>query len=347
MNWIWVTSLVITAIIIALIPFAVSALETIGIFFTCVESGNIKFITRGNSLAKIVHDVKGMKLENGLLIPGTERKWFWNTRFGLWWVGFPPFSRVHTFPITKERENPEGKTSEDWIDRDDDEAVISSLRFTFPRPYVLKDVELADRIPIDLLVIAKFEVVNPYIPVFNFKGKFFENAGADLRGAVIDIVKGLTLDAFIDAPKGETGGILETMKNPTGSFNLELIKQVGLKLVGISIPQYDSSDKKVRAAMNAQTVAEEEAKGKIAEANGYATQLAIRAEADGKAKERLAAAEGVRVKEIMNQLKISNASPDALVQTMGTILEAEALTGETSKLTTLVKGNAPVVVPIK
>lgn len=344
---------IILAIVATLVilPFLANKLAKENKWFTHLESGNIKFVMYGQTLHKIIHNVKGYKLNNKGEFEQTTNSPI-KPPLGLYWIGIYPFARVHTFSILKERENPTGKNVGDWITRDKEGTIVSSLRFTFPRPYTLEKVELGDRIPVDLLVVAKFEVVDPYKLIFFFKGKFFENAGASLRATVSDILKGtpatpLTLDDFVKADKGEATGILSTMKDPTGSFNTELVKQVGLRLVGIAIPQYDPSDSAVRDAMNAQTIAEEKAKGLVAEATGHAKQLAIRVEADAKAKERMAQARGVEIKETVAALAASTGNPDIVARGAADILEMEAAAGEKSSITTIVKGTgASPVLPI-
>lgn len=343
MNWIEIVAFVV--VVGVLFPFLAYALGKMDMYFTLLKSGDIKFIMRGETLHKTICDIRGFELVNGKLEPTTEKQphpWF-----GLYWIGFSPFASIHRFPISKERENPSGKTPEEWIERDPEEKRVSSLRFTFPRPYVLMNVELSDRIAVNVLVVAKFEVVNPYIPVFLFKGKFFENAGAILRASVIDILKRYDLDKFIVAEKGEVAGILAEMKIPDGPFNTELIRQVGLRLVGISIPQYDPSDKDVIAAMNAQTIAKEKAKALVAEATGHANQLKIRVNADALAAERMAKARGKRIHETVKAMASTLGSPDVVARGVADVLEMEAATSADSKLTTLVKGGgATPVVPV-
>ena len=330
-NWLEVVGYVV--IIFALFPFVAHALAKVGWFFTLLESGDIEFVMYGETLHKIIYDVRGFELVDNELIPtATQQKRPW---LGLYWVGIPPFASIHRFPIVKERENPVGETPEQWIDRDEEEKLVSSLRFTFPRPYVLRSVELGDRTPVDVLIIAKFEVVNPYIPVFNFKGKFFENAGGMIRAAVNDILKRFSLDEFIAAEKGEVGGILSGMKDPSGVFNQELIRQVGLRLVGISIPKYDPSDRAVREAMNAQVIAQEEAKA-----------VGVRAEANASAQERLAVARGAQIRETVKALTTSGGNPDVIARGAADVLEMEAAAGESSKITMVVKGGTPLVIPV-
>lgn len=313
-----------------LFPFTAYSLSTLDVFFTRLESGSIKFIKTGDGLREIIYNTPGYKLVDGKsgikeFQPTDEkqkRPWL-----GLYWIGLPPFAKVHKFKITKETENPTGKTPEDWILGGKEEFIVDSLRFIFPRPYVLKAVELKDRTSVDVLVLAKFEVVRPFVPVFYFKGKFFENAGADIRATIIDILKEYTLEKFVtEAKKGEEGGVLAVMKEPNGIFNKTLIEQVGLRITGISIPQYDPSDKALREAMNARTIAKEQGQAIIATAN-----------ANAEAQERLAIAQRIQIKEMVEGF-------GGDTKATAEVMRAQALAG--GSITTLVDGKASAVVPV-
>ena len=158
--------------VLVLSPFVAYALSTFDVFWTRLESGSIKFIKRGDSLHEIIYNTPGFELiegENGKEFVKTTKKqskpWF-----GLYWIGLPPFARIHKFKITKETENPEGEKPADWIlGKEKGEVEVDNLRFIFPRPYLLRDVELKDRVPVNVLAVAKFQVVRPYVPVFFFK----------------------------------------------------------------------------------------------------------------------------------------------------------------------------------
>lgn len=327
-------------VLLALLPFVAYALGTADILWTRLESGNIKFVMHGETLHRIIHDVRGFKLDDhNKFIPDTsKRKRHW---LGLYWVGIPPFASIHTFQITKERENPRGASPKEWITVDKHAATVNSLRFTFPRPYMLSKVELGDRVPVDLLVVVKLEVVDPFMPVFNFKGAFFDNAGSLIRAAVSDAVKGTTghpigIDEFVNLPKGEADGILRPLKEDSTRLNDDLIRQVGLKVVGISIPQYDPSDESLRNAMNAKTIAEHNAEARR-----------IAAEGEAQATERLARARGQQIKTTVDALALKGASPDVVARGAAAVLEMEAAAGKDSKITTLVQGgDAKPVIPV-
>jgi len=325
-NWIEIILFVATMVVASY--FLAYVLSARDMFFTRLESGNMKFIKTGDGLRKIIYNTPGFELDkDDVFVPTTEKKgrpWL-----GLYWIGLPPFAKIHKFNIVKEIENPEGEKPGDWILREKEEVTVDSLRFVFPRPYLLREVELKDRTSVDVLVVIKFQVVQPFIPVFFFKGKFFENAGADIRATVSDILKRYTLEEFVVAKsKGEADGVLSEMKNPEGEFNKTLIGQVGLIVTGASIPQYDPSDKDLRKAMNARTIAEERGQARVAEANAEAT-----------AQERLATAQRIEVEEMVAGFKGDTLSA-------AKVLRAKALAGKDSKISTLVDGGASPVVPV-
>ncbi len=334
--------------IVLLIPFVFYILAEHDIFFTKLETGDIKFVVRGESLVKILHDVKGRKLTDGphgqkvFSDAAEEHKTFLNRTFGLWWIGFPPFAKVHSFKIVPEREDPNATNKNDWV-KTEKERDEKSLRFVFPRPYFMKEVELNDTLSVDLLVIAKFEVVVPHIPVFMFKGKFFDMAGSVIRAHVADIINNMDLATFITSNKGEVKGILSEMKED-GNFNKELIRLVGLKLVGIAITQFDPSDNEIRNAMRAKELAVKKGEASIAEAEAEMKANELRA----RAIERTALARGAQIKETVTALASSAGNADVVAMQAGKVLQAEALTGKDSKITTWVDGGTGVqpVVPI-
>ncbi len=330
--------LIYLGLVIVILPFFAYALSGLDLFWTRVQGGDIKFIVRGESPWRIIYDVRGFVLSSAgqfeSSITQPERHWLDFPSIGIYWIGIPPFLSIHSFLITKEKENPAGKGPEDWITEGGEE-MVSSLRFAFPRPFVLRAVELKDRQSVDLLLVAKMEIVDPYLPVFQLKGKFFELAGSIIRASVNDVLKGFDLDEFIKADKGESG-ILKSLKDSSGPLNTELIGQVGPRLVAVSVAQYNPSDETIKQAMQAEAVAKAKAKGVMAEAEGQAA-----------AQERLAKARGARIRETVAELAKSGASGDVLARAVADALRAESLAGPESKLTTLVDGaGAPPVLPV-
>ncbi len=323
-------------ILIALLPFLFYSLSARDIFFTRLGSGDIKFIMRGDSLIKMIHNVQGKKLVNGRFENGIESKSWLNEKIGIWWIGIPPWSSVHQFEIKKEKENPSGITPETWITVGE-KVSVNNLRFTFPRPFVMRAVELKDRTTVDLLVVCKFEIEEPYIPVFLFKGGFFENAGSIIRAKVNDRLKKFgSIEEFIQTRKGEDG-FLKNLKQEHG-FNDILREQVGLKLVGIVIAQYDPADKAVLEATNKEAIAKLLGLAQVAEATAYANQLQIRTVADRDRLIELSKGREAIIQKTVERMKETEADADTIAFVVGQILKADSVAQ--SQITSWVEGGS-------
>ena len=315
--------IIVLVVMFVLSPFFAWALSIWNIFFTTCPSGNIKFIVKGETVHAVIYDEAELK-ENEKLEPGGFKK-RWKLPFGLYWIGFPGIFRVHTFLISKEVDNPNGKEPHEWV-INKGEVEVDSLRRIIQRSFVFYNIELKDRAVVNVLITVKMRVMNWFIPIFELKGKFFENASSMLEAAVADELKNHDLQKFLEENKGEVGGILEYLKADDGNFAKEFIRQVGLELQGINIGKQDPGDQKLRDAMNANIIAQKEGEATI-----------TKAEADSKAKERLAKARGEEIKQAVEAF--GNAEAAAKV------LRAEQIAK--SNITTLVEsGGAPPVLPI-
>jgi regulator of protease activity HflC (stomatin/prohibitin superfamily) len=351
MNWIIVVEVLA---VLVLLPFTGFALAKLNLFFTFLETGNIKYIYHGDTLVRTIADVRGRKIEIGadghsrLVIDNKESQDSEKSQgsiFGLFWVGIPPFASVKKFPIKRRKEEEElaGKPPTEWI-RKLDTKTEDSLRGVFPRPFLLTTVELGDRQTVNLLVVGKFAVVDTYIPVPELKGEFFELTGSLLRGAVIDILgrmdrdnpeNTMTVDRFLDADKGdsETGILWELVsmkKNKPSDFNNILEQRVGLHLIGATIPRWDPSDEEVRKAMIKQFIAEKEREAVIINADAYKKKIGIEAKADANAIKLKATARGIHVRKTLEAIAAQGGNPDELVKAAAKILRAESLPNLTS-----------------
>lgn len=340
--------------ILCCLPFLFFGLAKYDIFFTLLTSNEIKFIVQSDgSLDRIIHDVKGFwyntethEFEKNDPKEPKKTKTSLQKKSGLYWIGIPPFKRIYSFQIIKQRER-EGKTDDpnQWLSEEERETV-TALRFTFPRPFVLLTAELKDRTTINMFVLCKFEVVKPYEPVFIFKGDFFRNAGAILQGAVIDIINEYGIEEFIGKSKGEVEGILSALKNHDGPFNRELIQQVGLRLVGITIAKYDPSDQEIVKAIRAKAFAEQQGQATVVKAEKDAEARRIEAMAERDAQLSLANGRSAFIRATISSLALPGSDPTAVTQSAAKVLASEAIASEKSKITTWVDGTtASVVVP--
>lgn len=336
---------------LVLLAMLAYVLAYLNVFITFLESGNIKYIYKGDSLERIIADVKEKKLVDDKLVdltvpgPVISKTWL-EKKFGIYWVGVWPFYSVRTFTIKKrkELEDSAGKAKTEWI-RNLGEVPVDSLRAVFPRPFLLDQAELEDRQPVDVLVVAKFEVVDAYIPVVQLKGDFFELVSSILQGSVQDVLRLYDLDGFVGHDKGE-GGMLKGLLEEDGLLNQALKSRVGLRLIGISIAQWDPSDLNTRTALAKRFTAEKEAEATVVTAEAQAKKITIEAEATAVAVEKVGTARARAAEKMVTAMAGTGGSPDIATISAATVLKMAEATSSTSKLTTLVEGKAEPVVQV-
>lgn len=358
--WIWAMFVMITLnIIFALVatPFVLYKFSEKNFLFTKLGSGEIKYIMRGELLHHMIHDVRGKKWEKGVnntenakLIPipdgeKAEQKKWWEEKFGLYWIGLPPAAKVLNFVIKKTRENTAGQKPEEWIDQIEKEP-IEAFRQTFPMPFVFKQIELADRTKVDLLVVGTFEVIKPYIPAIQLKGDYYTRMHSRVMAATADVVGKIeNLKKFIASNKKEQDGILhDPLLDENCIFQKELLKNTGLKLTEIAISNYDA-EKGMEEAARKEAIAEREAAAVEATAKGLARKIEIEAEAMAKQIEKLgeakAKAKTAQISATVNALSLGGkAEPNIVTQVAGSLLGKEAIGGPDSKVTTWVEGGS-------
>lgn len=364
MNNLLALGLTIVLWVFAIIPLMMFLLSRTNMFYTRISSNEIKFIMRGKTIIRILHNVPGkilrIKMPDGSreipspnnldlaeFFTGEETRGWLQKRFGIFWVGIWPFDKILTFEISKEEENPRGSTIADWI-IDNGSAPVDSLRYNFPRPFIHQNVELGGRTTVDFITATKLRVVRPYIPVVQLKGNFFTNTYSILSSAVNNLTKGIeTQDQFADADKSEgEKSYLHKLKVPDGELNIALAKQVGLALDGISIPKYDPSDSEVRAAMQLAEIATLKKEALKIDAEAYAMKIGIETTADKQRLLDLAVGKEADIKARLQPLIDAKATSSELKEAFESMLEAEML--KDTKLSTYVKGGkAKPVIPVK
>ena len=319
-----------------------------------VETGDIRFKKRGDTLVDIISDVPGRHYDKavGHFVDGDSHRSWLLRKLGVFWIGIIP-NNMHSFTIEKTKENLAGDGPENWVTKPIKEEV-RSLRYEFPRSFVLKDVELvgdagnASAPRVHVLITCKFRVYNPIIPVFVLKGDFFRNAEGIVGAEVTDILNQLkdTRD-FLQQDKSEAKGILSHLKEDDSPCNNSLREQVGLELIGITISNYDPGNRDFIDAAAKEEVAKMLGLAAKADAEAYATQLDIRTVADVKRLKAIADASGTEIKQIVSNLEHTGASADLINNAVMEMIRFKFIAS--SNLTTFVdKGNNPTpTIPLK
>jgi hypothetical protein len=337
------TVVVFVIVMVLLFPFLAWALSTFNIFFTTCPSGNAKFVMRGETAHALIvnHEDLEIHLQKKWLL---EPKLFKKRKrlfFGLFWVGIPGVYRIHLFPITKDQENPDaGEDPKTWVIQHG-EILVDSLRLVIQRSFVFRNIELKDRSVVNVLITTKLRVLDWFIPVFNLKGKFFENTAGLIEAEVGDEFRKLTLQELIEAKKGEDAGILSGLKLDGCEFSTALKEQVGLDLEGIAISRVDPGDAKLREAMNAKVLAQKEGEATNARAEADAKAAITKAQAEADALLLIAKAEQAKL-QLLGLLKISANGTILLVPDARTKAYTDALS-QLKELRVIGEGAFPFV----
>ena len=334
---------VFTVIMVPIIVGIMWRLAPYDKFFTKLETGDIKFVVAGESWVKTLINIpkktigKDGKIRN-LKDGETDQTWFQKT-FGLYWVGIYPFRQIHSFTLIKERENrrigPDTQP-ENWIEREDP-IDVTELRWKFPRPILVPDVEFGGALRANILVLCKFEVVEPIVPIFIQKAKFFDLTSSYVRNGVINYCQNMEYQKFITANKKDDG---DMSKEIIDSIKTVIESEIGVLVTGLSVSQYESSDKETQKLMEAMQKAELEGKAEVAKSK-LAGDAAF-AKADGEARADVVRA-SAKIQDIImtvNELVTRGVDPNIAAQMAATVGRAERFTRDSSKLTTLVDGSS-------
>jgi len=324
---------------------------------TSVPEGTMRFVVSGEDWHKTLTNVDGYHLSNdgvffadndpqNPLMPKPWHKKFLE-EYGIWWVSFLwPYRHIHGFKISADKlidtkDVPADSRMRDYIRHE--ERLIHELRFRFPRPVLVENVELGgDRWQVDILIMLDLEVVRPFIPVFMYKGKFFPLIDAAVQGVVMDLCRGkkVTYSKFTAMKKsGDAAFCKNILKVNRSAVNapIGIGEAFGIKIRKAWVSAFELSPKQdgIVKAAKAKEEAIQLANAKVEEAKG------IR-----KAKEEIAAGDGAKVRIPVSQLINLGVDPNVATDAVRTVQEAEALGGKESKITTLVqRGGVSGVIP--
>jgi len=190
-------------------------------YATTVKPGEIKFIVAGDSLVKVLTNLKGWHYEEDkqLIVKnesGYEPEYqFLITRyFGIYWMSifYPGIGlKVYSFEWDQlipggHIDDDEGEhlvklgVSGDYYSKHRDEEV-DSIYWRYTYPVFAEQVELKDNFKVDVLVNITFQTLDPYMAVFIMEGKWLTQSTAAIKGAIADYGRGLPFNDFRDAKK--------------------------------------------------------------------------------------------------------------------------------------------------
>lgn len=277
--------------------------------FTFAPSGEIKFITSGESVTKVIVNVLGYEHElkedeikksestRGRLIPEWLIKWFkWvfpaNANWGLYFVSILyPIVRVYHYDfecdVFEGDENQQEKDVEYGVAHRNYRGV-NSLYWKYPYPIVARDVEIGGNFRIKVKVRVTFEVVKPVYLIFNLHGDWFAPAVLKVIALIEAYSKEMQWEDFrVTAPDSQGEKSLaysivndngEKRKILEGSVRIAEASLVKFDAAGASEEQQKALVAVGIAKLNAQAVVETAmGKAKAIEAIGIAEGNALKA----------------------------------------------------------------------
>lgn len=281
------------------------------IFYSFTKEGEMEFVVTGETLHKIMPNLRSYDLEkkkvevkvlskDGKTVSGEtifaeqfiqlgeneeKKKKF----LGLYWIGLPPYRKIleYTFSwdrliteASKKEEETKGRTVEYtgigdlWVSHRSEK--LNSLYFRYTYPIVVKGVELAGRITVDIAFNVTVEVVVPVIPIFYLKGRWFLPFTAIFKGIISDRLKNMELKKLEEMDKGVEFNLAVAEKNEL------LISTTGMKSFQTNYIDYAvAGSAEEKKAATAEKLAELNAKAEVKKAEG--NKLAAIEIATGKA----------------------------------------------------------------
>lgn len=316
---------------------------------TTVAMEEFKFIVAGESLHKILPNLKGAGLDKDDRVttnPKMMSRTYFNplleflrAKLGVFWVSILyPIRKVHKFKIDKYRLVQGGSLPADHKMSDlvsvEPDVEVDSLRRYIPRPTFISEVELKDGIPVDIVVMTEYEVIIPRIPIFSLKGKFFPLLDAAIEAAVNDVGNAVTYMQLITTETGKGSGFSEKILKMVADH---LEKTVGIRPTSCYIVQLGllAADQAVKDATKAQEVETLKGKGVVAAATAKAEAIKLLADANART---FGAA--------FDTLTGKGVNPDLAVHNISRVLAFREIAGIDSKIQTFVEAGAAVGVTI-
>lgn len=288
--------LLILIVILVGLAIWIYVLAGFGVFFTFVKSGEVVFVEEGKSFYRLIPNIPGhgVNEDNQIVKDGKQPRSF----FGIFWVGFYPLRKIHKYDFSWDKVIPKEESEKEKEKGGQIEEIsfaglvishrsepVKSIRFKNSYPIVVKDVELAGQMKIDIFFNVIFQTVDPVFSVFILNGKWFSLSRDAFTGIISDSLRGKEL-------RPKEGSLVPAAKTFEGmekevKFN-EIIKKKNAKIQdasGMIVAEVVYRDytlsKEIKEAAESLKIAELTAQAVVVTAQGKAD--AVRKEKDGEA----------------------------------------------------------------
>lgn len=286
-----------------------------GIFFSFVKSGEIVLVEIGKSFYKLIPNVPGYGVLNNkiaLIDNGAKKP---KSFLGIFWIGFYPIQKIHRYgfswdKIVQKNEVEAEKVKGGVVDETNFGIIshrseeVASVRHKNSYPIILREMELAGQLKIDIYFNVIFEMVDPVFSIFMLNGKWLSLATDAFSGLVSDFLRKMELRRSPSKDVGEIKYFEETDKESAFSQIFSEKKHILLSASGVVVAKVVYRDYIISGTPNMKIAAEAlkkaqlEAEAKIAEATGEGAKIREigKANADAIRERKRAEAEGLESK---------------------------------------------------
>jgi regulator of protease activity HflC (stomatin/prohibitin superfamily) len=198
-------------------------------------------------------------------------------------VGIPPFRKVYSFDIIKERIKADTsaiKKMEQMIENDG-KVTVDELYWRIPRPFLLREVDFKGGYLVDILMYGIFRVLDPQKLLFELDGDFFQPLAATVKKAVLEEFGDMKWDEFLATQDFDVDKLNSSLENLLG---------LQCEVLGREDFAISESAEAMQNAIQAEEIARQTAKAKRASAEGDRDAKIIQAE--GEKKSRILQGEG-------------------------------------------------------
>jgi hypothetical protein len=210
--------------------------------------------------------------------------------FGMFWVGFPPYSKLYSYTLEYEKQTDPNKYV--MVPQIEKDTQVADLAHTYL--IAVSGVELSDQSRINLAGELLLHTIDVDKAVVTMDGKWFRTVMSGVKGAIIDYCKGKTYAQLTKDDKGNPkSGLVKailaavnqhvaTADTDVMGFGMSVSDTTGMQAEGFFLRDMDTPEDapEMKKAREAKALEIEKAAALEIESKGKAVALKIRGDAE-------------------------------------------------------------------
>lgn len=247
----------------------INAMAKNDFFIGLVQEGDMRFVVKGENLARIILNAKDYHLDKkGIVtkneeVPGYKRIQAWYDKmlgvFGFYWIGIPPTWHMHEYEFEYGR-----KVEDDLFGVKLTSDTLKNLHLAHTYQVVAKNVLLKDSFRIEVSFNLVVRAYDPTKAIFVLKGKWWTPLTSAVLGAIADEVNNysyaqwLAMDKLAKNKSKELSAFVKAVE----AINDLLQRDTGMTVESIQYSGFKLSDKQDEAVAATQAMELAQLKGR-------------------------------------------------------------------------------------